>query len=120
MKKILLLLVFAVSFSVISFAQVTKADVQKMMTEINTSADKIVKLHIYNTQKFYSDGTYTKTYSTYSQSNGDYTNSIGVYDSGIALQTKNNGVEDSRSLYPYSSISYIEISKDTMWIYLKD
>lgn len=120
MKKLLLLVVFAVSFSVISFAQVTKADVQKMMTEINTSTDKILTLYVYNTHKFYTDGTFTRSYSNYSQANGDYSNSVGVYDSGIVLQTQKNGVENARNLYPYTSISYIEISKDAMWIYLKD
>ena len=120
MKKIFLITLMVAGFGIFSFAQVTKADVTKMLTEIGTSSDKIVKLSVYNTHVFYTDGTHTKTYSTYSAENGEYTNSVGIYDSGIVLKTKKGGVEDSRNLYPYSSISYIEVSKTQLFIYLKN
>ncbi len=120
MKKLFLITLMVAGFGLLSFAQVTKADIQKMMTEIGTRADNIEKLYIYNTQVFYTDGSFTRTYSTYSAENGEYTNSVGLYDTGIVLKTKNNGVEESRNLYPYSSISYVEVSKTKLWIYLKD
>ncbi|PLX09868.1 MAG: hypothetical protein C0596_00880 [Marinilabiliales bacterium] len=119
MKKLLLLSIMVLGFGLFAFSQVSKADVEKMMSEINTSADKIEKLYVYNTQVFYTDGTYTRSYSTYSESNGEYENSVMIYDSGIVLSTKKNGVEHSRNLYPFNSISYIEVGQSSIWIYLK-
>jgi hypothetical protein len=108
-----------VAVSIVSFAQVTKADVQKMMSEINVSLDKFETLNVYNTQVFYVDGTYTKSYTTYKKSNGEFSNSILIYDTGIVMASKKNGVAFSRYMYPYESISYIEMTQTGLWIYLK-
>lgn len=120
MKKLLIVLcVFmAVSFSAMS--QVTKTDLVKMMNELSITEDKFEKIYIYNTITFYTDGTSKNTYAQYSKVNGDYTNSLGFYDSGIVLLSKKNGVEDGRYIYPYASISYVEMTKTGIWIYLKD
>lgn len=91
----------------------------KMMNEIGATEDKFEKIHIYNSITFYTDGTNKRTYQSYSKSNGEYTNSIILYDSGIVVATKKNGVEDSREMYPYESISYVTVSKTAIWIYLK-
>jgi hypothetical protein len=120
MKKLFIVLcVFmAVSFSAMS--QVTKSDLVKMMNEISTTEDKFEKIYIYNTVTFYTDGTSKSTYAQYSKVNGEYANSIGFYDSGIVLLSKKNGVDDGRYIYPYASISYVEMTKTGIWIYLKD
>ncbi len=119
MKKIFLSFLMILVFGLLSFSQVTKADVTKMMNEIGITSDNIEKLYVYNTQVFYTDGTYTRSYSTYSEENGEYTNSVGIYDSGIVLMSKKNGEDYSRYIYPYTSISYIEMTKTGLWIYLK-
>ena len=101
-------------------AQVTKSDVTKMLSEVGTSIDKIETLMVYNTVIFYTDGSYGRSYSEFKKVNGDYTNSFELYDSGVVMKTKKNGVEWNRYLYPFTSMSYIEVGAQTIWVYLKD
>lgn len=103
----------------LSQAQVTKADFQQLMTEIETSVDQIENIMMMNTIQFFSDGTHKRNYEKYERENGEYTNKIALYDSGIAIQTKINGVEDSRHFYPYESIKYFVLTKTGLNIYLK-
>lgn len=105
--------------SLLSHAQVTKADFQQLMTEIGTSVDQIENIMIMNTIQFFKDGTHKRNYEKYDKENGEYSNKIALYDSGIAIQTKKNGEENSRYFYPYESISYFTLTRTGLNIYLK-
>jgi len=120
LKKILFIVVLACGVSFASQAQVTKTEVQKLMTELGTSPEQIENVTIFNTMKFFNDGTNTRSFEEYSETNGEYKNQLAVYDTGLGIQTTKNGEVNTRYFYPYTSISYIQITKTGMWIYLKN
>jgi hypothetical protein len=120
LKKILFIVVLACGLSFASRAQVTKTEVQKLMTELGTSPEQIENVTIFNTMKFFNDGTNTRSFEEYSETNGEYKNQLAVYDTGLGIQTTKNGEVNTRYFYPYTSISYIQITKTGMWIYLKN
>ena len=120
MKKLFLFIAFAFTVGFSANAQVTKADVSKMLSDIGTSIDKIETLMVYNTLSFYSDGSYVRSYSEFKKTNGDYSNSWELAENGLVMKTKKNGVEWNRYFYPYASMTYIEVGAVTIWICLKD
>jgi len=120
MKRLFLFVALALTVSFMANAQVTKADVTKMLSDVGTSIDKIEKLVVYNTISFYSDGSYGRSYSEYKRINGDYTNTFELYETGIVMKSQKNGEDVNRYFYPFASISYIELGAKTIWIYLKD
>lgn len=120
MKKLFVVIIAFFAFQTISSAQVTKADVDKMLSEIGTTVDKIETLYIGNIKEFYTDGSWKKTYSKYKKKYNDYANLFFIKENGILMKTNKSGKLHSMTFYPYSEISYVYVSATAINIYLKE
>ena len=120
MKKIVLSLIISCAFAINTNAQITKASVEKMLTELGSSINKVETLYIGNVMKYYTDGTNKMTYAKYSKTNGDYINTLQLTNEGIILKTKKNGAENARELFPFNSIKRINIEAKYIGIFLND
>ncbi len=119
MKKIIL------SFSLLffynlSFSQVTKADLESLLSELGTSMDKMESLYCGNTLTFYNDGTFKRTYDKYNRNNNEYQNTFKLSNSGIVVSTTKSGKISSRKIYAFASIKFVNIGLDYIEIELRD
>ena len=115
MKK--LMLVAFLSFSLSSFAQVTKADFETAFKTMGNTEFKSIFLN--NIKTFYTDGTNKISYSEYEgpKTNYELTNTcilLKYYSDNT--KTTLNGV----TTVPYTSINYFIAGKESMTILLKD
>jgi hypothetical protein len=112
MKKVIALLVFVVGLTVSANAQVTKAQVEASLKEMNATMDDVVRLYIGNVIKFYSDGSNRRTDETYEKtvSKGS-TNSFSLTENGLKVTYSENGVISSVKIFPFSMITTLSISK---------
>ena len=114
MKYSLLALILFFGFS--ASAHITKADIEKMMSDIGTSADKITTLYIGNTMTYYKDGSSKQGYAIYEKSNG---NSISFTENGIRANWTKDGALKSVVYIPYSSINNFQIGVDFVNCYIR-
>ncbi|MBN2779276.1 MAG: hypothetical protein JXR36_16720 [Bacteroidales bacterium] len=120
MKKFILIFVFAIIASFTSFSQVTKADLTKAMAELNITEASFESLGFNNLHSFYTDGTNKKISNVYKKVNGEWTNKVYFADNGVVLESAKNGVETSRQFFPYTNISYFEMTTTGFYITLKN
>jgi hypothetical protein len=120
MKKFVLVLIIGCAFAISTNAQITKASVERMLTELGSSIDKVETLYIGNMMIYYTDGTHKMTYTTYNKNNGDYLNTLQLTNEGIVLKTKKNGAEFAREIFPYNNIKRINIERAYISIFLND
>ena len=120
MKKIVVALIISCGFALSSSAQITKASIERMLTELGSSIKSIETFYVGNQMVYYTDGTSKLTYSKYKKNNGDYLNTVQLTNEGVVLKTKKNGAEFAREMFPYSSIRRINIEPNYMGIFLSD
>ncbi|AUP77893.1 hypothetical protein [Flavivirga eckloniae] len=99
---------FALSFSTISYAQVTKSDVEKIITLQETSLDEISKVFIKNIKVFFESGN--SKYVLYKYENLK----ISLTETGFIFKGK--AVE----FFPFSCIKQLTISEKGLTIDLLD
>lgn len=120
MKKFVLVLIISCAFAINTNAQITKASVERMLTELGSSINNVETLYIGNLMTYYTDGTNKMTYAKYNKTNGDYINTLQLTNEGIILKTKKNGAENSRDLFPFNNIKRINVEAKYIGIYLND
>lgn len=113
MKAILLSLVLFVGFAATS--QVTKGDIEQMMSDVGTTPDKINSLYVGNTMTYYKDGKSKQGYALYEKSNG---NSVSLTDSGIRVNWTKDGKMQSVVYVPYASILTISVGTDFIDLFI--
>ena len=120
MKKLFLFAAFIVAISIVSFSQVTKADLVKSMADLKITEASFESMGINNLHSFYVDGTNKKTSNVYKKINGEWTNKIAFLENGVVLESAKSGVETSKTFFPYSNISYFEMTTTGFYITLKN
>lgn len=115
MKKSLLFFLLFVGVSGTLNAQITKADLLGMMTDMGTSPEKIATVYVGNTMTYFKDGTSKQFYSKYT---GDKGNVVTLTDYGIRVNWQPEGTAKSIFYIPYSSIITINVEPDYLSIYL--
>jgi hypothetical protein len=119
MKKVIALLVFAVGLTVSANAQVTKAQVEASLKEMNATMDDVVQLYIGNVIAFYVDGTNKRTTEKYQRKvDSDGINKFSLTENGLKISYEKNGVISFVKIIPFSMITTIEISKNDKGIYI--
>ncbi|MCB9225525.1 MAG: hypothetical protein R2780_01955 [Crocinitomicaceae bacterium] len=114
MKRYTLLFLLFISTSAIS--QVTRNEIEVMMTEIGTSIDKMEELFVGNVMDYYQDGTSKQTYDKYKSEKG---NVFKLTDNGIKAIYQPEGKVKSVFFVPYSNILTIDIGVNYMTIYIQ-
>jgi hypothetical protein len=120
MKKLFIVSLLMIAMQPVTYGQITKANVDKMMKELGTSQDKIESLYVGNRPAFYTDGSYKKTYDKFKKKNQEYENSVFIEENGILLKTKKDGKLNSMRFYPFAKITNIYVSATSIDIYLND
>jgi len=88
-----------------------------MLSEVGTTADKIVELYISNTMVHYTDGSSKKTDATYEASNH---NSFDVQTNGIRVLYSPPEGDGVVVFFPFSAMKFIQVSPTSMQIHLLD
>lgn len=121
MKKVFLALIILFTIQQITFAQVTKSDIQNLLVMNNTSMEKIEKFYIGNQKTFYTDGSWKRTSSTYNKSHNNYINEFILADNGIMIKSIKDGKDISGvTFYPLSSLISVYVEEGKINIYLKE
>lgn len=120
MKKAICILLFSLSFSLISMAQISQSDVQQMLKDMGTSMDKIETLYMGNVKVFYKDGSFKKTYSKFNRSNSGTTTTFSLSSSGIIIKASADGKTTGLTLVPYASIIKINVQSNYIGIDLAE
>jgi len=120
MKKLLVLFVFVVSLSLAANAQFTKLSVERMFKEAGTTPEKIKSVSIGNIWIFYSNGEFKREFHKYADSPGKMNPAIFVLEEGIMIKFTIDGKFDSVRLYPYTSMTFIEVKETHMFFHLKE
>ena len=119
MKKVIALLVFIVGLTVSANAQVTKAQVEESLKEMNATMDDVVQLYIGNVIKFYTDGSNRRADETYEKTVSiGSTNSFSLTENGLKVTFSINGVISSLKIFPFSMITTLSISKNEKGVYI--
>jgi hypothetical protein len=119
MKKVIALLVFVVGLTVSANAQVTKAQVEESLKEMNATMDDVVQLYIGNVIKFYTDGSNRRADETYEKTVSiGSTNSFSLTENGLKVTFSKNGVISSLKIFPFSMITTLSISKNEKGVYI--
>ena len=114
MKSIALTFLLFIGLS--AGAQVTKGDIDRMMSDLGTSADKITEIYIGNTMTYYKDGTSKQSYTIY---NADKGNKIVFTDNGIRVNWHKDGAIKSVYFIPYKSIITYQMGVDYINVYVR-
>jgi hypothetical protein len=119
MKKLALIFGLVTCFSLTTKAQVTKAQVETSLKEMNITMDDVVEIYIANTIVFYSDGTNKHTYEKYNKTvSGGGTNKFSLTDNGLKITFEKDGTVQFVKIIPFSMITNIEISKAEKGIFI--
>jgi hypothetical protein len=119
MKKVIALLVFVIGLTVSANAQVTKAQVEASLTEMNATMNDVVQFYVGNVIKFYTDGSSKRTDDTYVKTVSiGATNSFSLTENGIKVTYSKNGVISAVKIFPFSVITAVSISKDEKGVYI--
>jgi hypothetical protein len=113
MKRLVLVSLLILSSNV--FSQVSRNEIEMMLTEIGTSMNKIEELFVGNTMDYYKDGTSKQTFDKYRAEKG---NIFTLTDGGIKAIYKPEGKVKSVFFIPYSSIITIDIGLNYMTLYI--
>lgn len=113
MKRTFLLFILFISAQ--AYSQITRSEIEVMMTEIGTSLDKIEELFVGNVMDYYQDGTSKQTFDKYRSEKG---NVFKLTDNGIKAIYKPEGTVKSVFFIPYSSIITIDIGVNYITLYI--
>jgi hypothetical protein len=102
--------------SVTASSQVTRNEIEVMMTEVGTNMDNIEELFVGNTMDYFKDGTSKETYDKYSAERG---NVFKLTDNGIKAIFKPEGKVKSVYFVPYSVITTIDIGMNYITLYIR-
>ena len=120
MKKIFSTAILVFTFSIISFSQISKSDIEQMMKELGSSMDKIESLYIGNVKVFYKDGNWKKTYSRHQKNSDKYRNKFFLKETGFLRRTYKDGKLEVLELFPFSSIVSVNVQKSYIGIEMKE
>ena len=120
MKKLLFVSLLLLSCSFGSYAQVTKAGVEKMLTELGTNMDNIKTFYIGNVKVFYNDGTWKTKFSKFGSTWSEGTNTFALSTEGIMIRSYKGTALDEIQVFPFSAMKKIQIQSDYIGIELKD
>jgi hypothetical protein len=121
MKKILSILAFGILFCTQLNAQVSKSDIEKMMTDAGTTSASITSVYVGNTTTFYTDGSWKRTDATYKNPSGTGgENKFTLAESGVRIVFSKEGKIVSSILFPYANISSISVGATGITMYLRD
>ncbi|MFN8711786.1 MAG: hypothetical protein ACK5Z2_02955 [Bacteroidota bacterium] len=119
MKKLALIFGLVTCFSLTAEAQVTKAQVETSLKEMNITMDDVVEIYIANTIVFYSDGTNKHTYEKYNRTvSGGGVNKFSLTDNGLKITFEKDGTVQFVKIIPFSMITNIEISKAEKGVFI--
>jgi hypothetical protein len=111
MKKIFSTAILVFTFSIISFSQISKSDIEQMLKELGSSMDKI---------EFYKDGNWKKTYSRHQKNSDKYRNKFFLKETGFLRRTYKDGKLEVLELFPFSSIVSVNVQKSYIGIEMKE
>lgn len=119
MKKLALVFGLITCFSLTAKAQVTIAQVETSLKEMNATMDDVVQLYIGNVIKFYTDGSNKRTDETYEKTVSiGGTNSFSLTENGLKVTYSKNGVISAVKFFPFSMITTVSISKNEKGVYI--
>ncbi|MBD3636940.1 MAG: hypothetical protein HUJ25_06305 [Crocinitomicaceae bacterium] len=107
-------LLFTTCFN-LSYAQVTRGDLENMMDELDTNPENIKEMFIGNTSTYSKEQAIAYSYKKYSADRG---NTLSLTDSGIKILYAPDGKPTSVYFIPYKKIATVELGKTWISIYL--
>lgn len=119
MKKLVLVFGLVICFSLTVKAQITKAQVETSLKEMNITMDDVTELYVANIIVFYSDGSKARTDERYYKvvkSGG--TNKFSLTDNGLKVTFEKDGAIKFVKIIPFIMITNIEISKGDKGIFI--